>query len=418
MLRYFILLFIVLLSNCKSVLAQCGVRYDSVLFPVTKYTDIQYGANYDNKNQLTNLLLDVYTPDPNLDTERKRPLIIFTHGGSFVGGDRQDQHIDSTAHYFASLGYVTANIEYRVEQTVFISPFVNFADPNNFYKAILRGAQDLKAAIRFFKKDVIQQANTYGIDTSKIYLYGSSAGAIISLHAVFLDDTAEMNNTYKTNIAALGGLEGNSGNAGFSSKGVKAIVGCSGAVGSTGWLNNNTDIAYLGFHNSIDLTVPYDIGCFITVACFIGQFYGSKQIYQKAHSLGMNCKLVTVNGYGHPVDEFDKTASYLMIRSETRKFLKRLVCPTVSGIMQREIVSLNIFPNPSNGLFYLDLPAELRYKSVAVSIYNALGQQVWYEQNSTNAILEMQTTLPKGNYFIRIVKDTNDKIYTASVVIN
>ncbi|MEZ5054058.1 MAG: hypothetical protein R2807_04725 [Chitinophagales bacterium] len=43
--------------------------------------------------------MDVYTPA--LDTATHRPIIFFVHGGSFVGGDRQDQAIDSTARYFA-----------------------------------------------------------------------------------------------------------------------------------------------------------------------------------------------------------------------------------------------------------------------------------------------------------------------------
>jgi para-nitrobenzyl esterase len=117
--------------------AQCGNRYlEDISTSFIKHEDIIYGSNLDNKNQQTELLLDVYEPAE--DTLSLRPLMIFVHGGSFVGGSRTDQDIDKIAQYFAKKGYVTANIEYRVEQTNFISPFVNFADKDNWYKAIIR----------------------------------------------------------------------------------------------------------------------------------------------------------------------------------------------------------------------------------------------------------------------------------------
>ena len=115
-----------------------------------KHTDVQYGSNYDSKNQLQLLLMDIYEPEG--DTASLRPIIFFVHGGSFIGGSRTDQSINKTAEYFSHKGYVTANIEYRVEQTLIITPYVDFGDPANFYKAIARVTHDLKAAIRFLKK--------------------------------------------------------------------------------------------------------------------------------------------------------------------------------------------------------------------------------------------------------------------------
>lgn len=124
--RFFTLLFF-----CISLSAFSQIRYKDEMFSISKHTDVMYGRNYDNKNQLTDLLMDVY--EPQSDTAALRPIIFFVHGGSFVGGDRQDQSIDEIAEFFAKKGYVTANIEYRVQQTTLISPFVDFADMYNWY---------------------------------------------------------------------------------------------------------------------------------------------------------------------------------------------------------------------------------------------------------------------------------------------
>ncbi|HPW87269.1 MAG TPA: carboxylesterase family protein, partial [Chitinophagales bacterium] len=146
-----ILHFLLLFAFVSQLRAQCDGRYTTATFTASKKADILYGGNYDSNGKWTDLVLDVYEPAE--DTASLRPLIIFVHGGSFVGGSRTDQRIDLTARHFAEKGYVTANIEYRVEQTVAISPFLNFASPDNWYKAMIRASHDLRAAIRYFKKD-------------------------------------------------------------------------------------------------------------------------------------------------------------------------------------------------------------------------------------------------------------------------
>ena len=61
--------------------------------------------------------------------------------------------------------------------------------------------------------DVIR--NTYDIDTNRIYIGGSSAGAITALHVAYLDDVCEISGYLnQTVINQLGGLEGASGNPG------------------------------------------------------------------------------------------------------------------------------------------------------------------------------------------------------------
>ncbi len=409
--RLFTLFFFSVLT--VSVFSQ--TRYKDEVFSITKHADIQYGSNYDNKNQLTNLLMDVY--EPQNDTATMRPIIFFVHGGSFVGGSRNDQNINKTAEFFAKKGYVTANIEYRVQQTTLISPFVDFADPYAFYRAIARTTQDLKAAIRYIKKDVATNNNFYNVDTNTIFIYGSSAGAISMLHTVYLDDTTEMGFFFKSAYKDLGGLDGNSGNPGYTIKGVKAIVSCSGAISDLNFINNNRDIQYLGFHNNPDLTVPFNIGCFITVACWLGDFYGGNQIFPKIKSFGTNAEFYPINELGHPVDRASETATLNMIREKTTDFLYKILNPTIPTYIRNNTVkSFELFPNPTTGNFTIQLPKDIQFKDAVINITDITGKNIFSSELKNVGTFTFNKYLPNGMYIVSIASDTETYLAKLSVV--
>jgi hypothetical protein len=398
-----------------SIFSYSQTRYKDELFSITKHSDIQYGSNYDNKNQLTNLLMDVYEPQD--DTASLRPIIFFVHGGSFIGGDRGDQQINKTAEFFAKKGYVTANIEYRVQQTTVINPIVDFADVYAWHYAIVRATHDLKAAIRYIKKDVATNNNYYKVDTNTIFIYGSSAGAITALHAVFLDDSSEMNTFFKSAFRDMGGLDGNSGNPGYTMKGVKAVVSCSGALADLNYINNNKDIQYLGFHNNPDLTVPFDAGCFVTVACWLGQFYGANKIYPRIKSNGTYAEFYPVNQLGHPVDRSSETATLTMIRDKTTDFLYRIVNQNVvTGVRNNTNQTFEIYPNPSNGNFTINLPKAVQQKSALLSITNLEGRNVFSMEVNGKEIISPAIDLPDGLYVVTITTDKESYLAKLSMV--
>lgn len=400
--------FLLLLAFCAvAFFSSAQVRYLDSMFSVTKHSDILYGNNLDNKNQPTNLYMDIF--EPQSDTASFRPMIVFVHGGSFVSNDRQDQGIDKTAKLFAEKGYVTLNIGYRVEQTNLITPFLNFGDPYNFYRAIVRITQDIKAAVRYMKKDVATNGNSYRVDTSTIFIYGSSAGAISAIHAIFLNDTSEMGFFFKAAYRDLGGLDGNSGSPGYSFSGVKAIVSCSGAIENLNYMNDNRDIAYCGFHNNIDLTVPFDIGCFITVACHFGQFYGANRMFPKARGLGMKAEFYPINYLGHPVDQQSEPATLQFIREKTRDFLYSVLRTSSPTLVRNTTTTpIQLFPNPSNGSFTLTLPRYSMVNNLQLQIISMNGQLVYAEavKNNTERIT-CTVDLPVGMYMLYLSNDDN-----------
>jgi len=189
-------------------------RYATDVFSnYTTTSDIVYGQNTSWNGSNTSLKMDIYQPTG--DTEINRPLLIFVHGGSFIGGSKTDGDMVSMCQKFAKKGYVTASIDYRLG----FFPF----DSANAVKAVVRAVQDLRAAVRYFYKDK-QTTNTYKIDTNNIYVGGSSAGAITSLHLAYLNQECEVADYLnQATITQLGGLEGTSGNPGYSSN-VKGVL--------------------------------------------------------------------------------------------------------------------------------------------------------------------------------------------------
>src|SRR5262245_24776149 len=86
-----------------------GGRYFNPVFSgVTVTANISYGSNTSVFGVAQNLQMDVY--EPSGDTVQYRPLIVFAHGGSFLGGTKTDLDIVTLCNRFAGMGYVCASI--------------------------------------------------------------------------------------------------------------------------------------------------------------------------------------------------------------------------------------------------------------------------------------------------------------------
>lgn len=118
--------------------------------------DVDYVGDGNPKHQLDLLL-------PADRQGKKLPLVVFIHGGSWLGGSRQDGNFMLQA--LAKAGYAAASISYRFSSE---KPW-----PAQIY--------DCKAAIRFLRA----QAADYQIDPNRIGVAGMSAGGhLVSLLGV------------------------------------------------------------------------------------------------------------------------------------------------------------------------------------------------------------------------------------------
>ena len=85
----------------------------------------------------------------------------------------------SLGEAFAKRGCVVASISYRLMNILDL--IISSSTLNGVAKALSDG----KGAIRYFRKSVVE-GNQYNIDPSQIYFGGNSAGAIIAIHAAFM----------------------------------------------------------------------------------------------------------------------------------------------------------------------------------------------------------------------------------------
>ena len=119
-----------------------------------------------------NLSMDVYTP---VNVHSNTACLVYVFGGGFKMGSRT--HNEKFFHAMADSGYVVVAIDYRlgmkgVKQN-------GMERIKSLHKAIELAVEDLFSATDY----LLKHAQELKIDTKKIILSGSSAGAITVLHA-------------------------------------------------------------------------------------------------------------------------------------------------------------------------------------------------------------------------------------------
>ncbi len=128
------------------------------------------------KRDTTSLKLDVYT-HPNIP--KNSPCIIFVFGGGFITGKRDEEFYNTYFNTLVENKYVVVSISYRLGLEG-IKRFTNFSS-TPLKSAVDLAVEDLFDATKW----VLKNANKMGIDTTKIILSGSSAGAMTVLQGDF-----------------------------------------------------------------------------------------------------------------------------------------------------------------------------------------------------------------------------------------
>ncbi len=127
------------------------------------------------KRDTQELKMDIYQPEA---ISKINPCVIFVFGGGFLTGSRDSKIY---LEYFKSLsdsGYLVAAIDYRLGLKGAKRPPSLF-NRKPVIHAIDMAVEDLYAATAY----LVQHAGELNIDTSKIIVSGSSAGAITALTA-------------------------------------------------------------------------------------------------------------------------------------------------------------------------------------------------------------------------------------------
>jgi len=272
-----------------------GERYVEKIFDdVDRLSDVRFGSGA-RSGEDQELLMDIYVPRG--DSETDRPVMIFAFGGGFVAGFKRDVLIANLAIDFASRGYVTASIDYRLfEQDPVTEDEVNIG--------IIKAMHDMKAAIRFFRADA-QGTDTYGTREDKIFVGGVSAGGIMASFSGALDIDDDLSTDVLAFLNANNGTDGNSSDNTSISSDTQGVFSISGAVTNFLWIDENSAPLYAA-HEEFDTTVP----CRFATRSDGVPLAGGCDMVPRAQSFDVPAQLYLVEGsenhIGYTLGEYDE----------------------------------------------------------------------------------------------------------------
>ena len=246
-------------------------------------TDIVNWASFNmlfrDKKKDLDLALDLYLPKRNDDA--RRPLVVIVHGGAFFNGNKeQPEYVDWCTH-FASLGYVAASINYRMGYGL---------DPQQVKEAGYMAVQDARAAIRYLlsRDDLL-------IDEDRVFIAGTSAGAITALNVAFMDDSER-----PEGMESLGKLDAIAPEY-QKNIAIRGVGNMWGAVIDTAIIDRSERTDIISFHNKYDDMVPYGKDTPFEVLFLplkirtrlFGVMYGSEPVTESARQKGIRSELVS-----------------------------------------------------------------------------------------------------------------------------
>ncbi len=304
------------------------------------------------------LLMDVF--EPSGDTLSARPLIIICFGGGFLSGSRNHWSIRLLCQELAKRGFVTAAIDYRLGMNIF--------DADLSTRAVYRGLQDGRSAVRYFRADA-NGTNTYRIDPNQIYIGGHSSGGFIALHNAYLDKESERPaSTYNwiqdgmiiPDLQCLDCVGNNTSQDGHAD----AIFNLAGAIGFTSFIENANDPKAVLFHSTDDSTVPYDSGTpfssllWLVVGADLPTVYGSLPISNQVNNVGIPYEFHSYTDREHGVHEDGSSALYDdIVPSISDWFFEEMLKPNYQKILGDSLVcdselTQTYFLPPGNGHYF------------------------------------------------------------------
>ena len=392
MMRLIIFLLLLWQPICYS---QCDGRYLEEVFSDVDVSTVTY-------SEVNNLQLDIYQPVG--DTENNRPLIILAHGGSFIAGARTNPSMVSLGEAFAKRGYVVASISYRlmtVLDLIFSSATLN---------GVAEALSDGKAAIRYFRKSVVE-GNEYNIDPNQIYFGGNSAGAIIAIHAAFMQAGEVEDPELIVAMENNGGFEGNSGNPGFSSD-VRGAISLAGGIANLDFINpSDFNSLLITCHGDLDNTVVYDCGEPLSGVVPI-ELCGGGAILEHSSLIGFeNHHHLLFEGSDHTPWEWGGVFEDQMISFVSENLFNDLDCANSIGVNDVGVgENVFILPNPVNNEF--SVSGLNNYKSLTIK--TLCGKIVYHKEGfSKNNNINF---LAGGLYIVELLKDDKEGVITKKII--
>jgi len=373
-------------------------RYKDKVFTSVSVDSVVYGNANTFSNAPQDLKMNIYQPVN--DTATNRPLLVLAHGGSFIGGSRYSPDIVYLCNEFAKRGYVCVSIQYRLGVD-YIEVTQGFIGPE-FAKAVWRGTQDGRAAIRYLRAN----ASTYKISTGQVYLGGVSAGGVLGLHEAFLDLPSEVASADpKIDTISIGGIEGSSGTPGQSWR-VKGVINLCGALGNVSWMSNNKNVSIFSVHGTNDATVPYKTDYFYAFGNQVAKLSGSFVVDSMAKALGMKSVFYTFKDAPHVpfapgVGSAQSSTAYM---DTTEGLLRDFLFENLKtqGVGVNNILAkadVKLYPNPAKEMVTIEVNNGTKNVITLIDLSGKTIETIQSNKAFTNINL---THLQAGIYFVNI----------------
>ena len=347
------------------------------------------------------------------DTVGDFPLVIYIHGGGFVGGSR-DVVLTSASRlqdikYFLDRGIAYASVGYRLLPSTGVDP-----------DGVIKCLNDSKRAVQFIR----QYANDIHINGNKIGLVGSSAGAGTTLWLATRSDMANPNATdavernstrvcvaatmncqatydlYRWETDVYADFDGQGTN--YTLDSMELLLGFDRYSSFYGGLDSTYHIlhdpALVQYRQDVDMLYHMssdDPPLYIENTS--NATHPSQDLFHHAfHAREMNNTALAAN-----LPEVKANINYLNINTtgnESRNaFLERHLnsCSLTTELSTTPTVNpINVYPNPAQNRLYI----ETTEPESTVLIYNSVGQLVLQTKGTEVAI----ENLSKGIYFLKI----------------
>ncbi|MFP4846886.1 alpha/beta hydrolase fold domain-containing protein [Winogradskyella sp. PE311] len=269
MIRTFLKLLVLILCfsfiNCEQT--QSNNKVTNVSKTSYKYRDI------DNEE----LIFDYYRPKQSIEN---LPLIVYVHGGGFYTGKRDDKNIVNFAHQLVNNNYAMISISYRLTRDKKLNCKTKTKDKIKAFDSV---SEDISYAINF----ILDHKLKLKVDSSKIIIAGTSAGAESILNLVYTTNKAMLPENFK----------------------FAGIISRSGAIRSLDAIDKSSSVPIQFFHGTNDALVPYDIGshhgCTLNEDGYL-KLYGSKAIANHLKKINAPYYLVTLKNGDHGMNMLPK----------------------------------------------------------------------------------------------------------------
>ncbi len=372
--------------------------------------DVVYGTAERYNGTTATLAMNIFKPVGDENTQR--PLLIMVHGGGFHEGNRNQ--MNELCQWYAARGYVAATISYRLGFHHVLAP-VFPVDIHELVRAMYRGMQDCRGAIRFLK----ERADVDSADVNRVAVLGGSAGGFIALHTAYMDQPDEkpssagsLGPVLLSARPDLGPIEGTMNLNGWDTD-VQAAVNIFGGMRDTSLITSPLDPPVYAYHQSQDPVVhcnrmkPYwalvpdannplvDGSCAIQAKTTMLNFPEQHAVFH------------IYDGNEHEVHDIE------LVDQEIAAFLNYHLCQVATSIEEEENSdAFTIFPNPTSGMLNIESNRPLQL----VELYDMAGNlSKTFSFNQTDNVRIDTSGLPRGMYVARLWTDAG--VYHQKIIL-